>query len=231
MKQGEHVEQLSRVLAGNPYPGRGVVWARTLDGTLCGGYFLTGRSAASQDRELRFLDGDLVVAATLGPGGDPLRHYVCARECGSWLVYGNGEQVAAVAGRLEAGLDPQAALAGLSYEPDPPIFTPRITVVADRLTERVWFGAARHSRGDRTAADVLTLALGELLPGEAVLMTTYRSDGHHIVTAEPYAEARTEAVGPEDLLAEVWGALGPELRVAAAAFIPGGLAGASLHQR
>lgn len=37
--------------------------------------------------------------------------------------------------------------------------------------------------------------------------------------------------GRADLLAEVWGALAPELRVAAATFTPGALADASLHHR
>jgi IMP cyclohydrolase len=225
------VEQIGQVLAGNPYPGRGVVWARTGDGELHGGYFLTGRTAASQARELRLGEGELVVAATQGPGDDPLRHYVGARECGDRLVYGNGEQVVAVCERLERGVGPQQALAGLSYEPDPPIFTPRITVVADRRTGCAWFGAARRSAGRREAADVLTLAVPELAPGEAVLMTTYRSDGRTVVTAEPYAEADTRAVGRDGLLAEIWDGLDPGLRVAAAVFEPGALAQAAIRQR
>ncbi|THJ69082.1 IMP cyclohydrolase [Candidatus Frankia alpina] len=97
------IAPLRQVLAGNRYPGRGVLWARTLDGALHGGYFLTGRSAASQARRLMRRDAELIVAATGAAAHDPLRHYVAARERGGWLVFGNGEQVAAVADRLEAG--------------------------------------------------------------------------------------------------------------------------------
>ena len=147
------MDGLYRVLAGNRYPGRGVLWVRTRDGALRGGYFLTGRSAASRARVLRRGDGELIVAPTGESAHDPLRHYVAAREHGGWLVFGNGEQVTVVADRLAEGRTPTEALAGLEYEPDPPIFTPRITVAADLAPERgAWFGAARRSRGGRTAA-------------------------------------------------------------------------------
>ncbi|AUG80674.1 hypothetical protein CFP65_6001 [Kitasatospora sp. MMS16-BH015] len=223
------MDGLAQVLSGNRYPGRGVLWARTADGALHGGYFLTGRSAASRARELRLDGAGLTVSPTDETAHDPLRHYAAAREAGRWLVYGNGEQVAVVADRLEAGQGPGEALADLAYEPDPPIFTPRITVVADRAGELAWFGAARRSRGGRTATDLLTLAVRELAPGDAVLMTTYRSDGEQVATAEPYHETRTGAADGAQLLDEVWGALTPELRVAAAVFEPGKVTGAALR--
>jgi IMP cyclohydrolase len=223
------MEKVSQVLSGNPYPGRGVVWARTLGGELCGAYFLTGRSAASRGRTLRRGVGELVVSPTDATAHDPLRHYVAAREHGGWLVFGNGEQVATVADRLEEGRTPATALDGLEYEPDPPIFTPRITVVADLGSGRAWFGAARRSAGGRVAADVMTLVVRDLAPGDAVLMTTYRSDGKQVATGEPFVEARTEAGDREELTAEVWEALRPELRVAAAVFEAGRLADAAIR--
>ncbi|MEV0091949.1 IMP cyclohydrolase [Streptomyces sp. NPDC050738] len=228
------MDQLHEVVAGNPYPGRGVLWARTLGGALCGGYFLTGRSASSKARVLRRGEGELIVSPTGASVHDPLRHYVAARERGGWLVFGNGEQVAVVADRLLADQRPVDALDGLEYEPDPPICTPRITVVADVAADagagrEAWFGAARRSRGGRTTTDRMTLAVRDLEPGDVVLMTTYRSDGHVVATAEPYLEARTEAAGRDELLEELWSGLPPELRVAAAAFEPGRLADAVIR--
>jgi IMP cyclohydrolase len=224
------VDQVHEVVAGNRYPGRGVLWARTRGGALCGGYFLTGRSAASQARALRRGDGELIVSPTTESGHDPLRHYVAARERDGWLVFGNGGQVAVVSDRLQAGDAPAEALARLDYEPDPPIFTSRITVTADlRGSRGAWFGAARRSRGGRAAADVLTLAVRDLAPGDAVLMTTYRSDGDHVAAGEPFVEAGTEAADHEELLEELWGALTPQFRVAAAVFEPGRLAGAAIR--
>ncbi|WEV23764.1 hypothetical protein OYE22_00155 [Streptomyces sp. 71268] len=225
----EHVHE---AVAGNRYPGRGVVWARTLDGALCGGYFLTGRSAASRSRAVRRGDGELIVSPTGEFEHDPLRHYVAARERNGWLVFGNGEQVAVVSDRLRQRQSAVAALGGLEYEPDPPIFTPRITVVADLRSGRdAWLGAARRSRGARSTANVLTLAVRDLDPGDAVLMTTYRSDGHTVATGEPFLEVRTTAADRGQLLEELWGALTPELRVAAAVFEPGRLADATIRHQ
>ncbi|MER5640227.1 IMP cyclohydrolase [Kitasatospora sp. NPDC002227] len=223
------MESVREVLAGNRYPGRGVLWGRGLDGGVYGVYFLTGRSAASRARGLRLGGGELVVSPTDTTAHDPLRHYAAARQEGRWLTYGNGEQVAVVAERLRGGAEPGPALQGLEYEPDPPIFTPRITVVADRESGEAWFGAARRSRGGRESTDVLTLRVGELAPGDAVLMTTYRSDGETVATAEPYHEVAVTVRGKEELLAEVWGALTPELRVAIAVFESGKLADAVLR--
>lgn len=121
-------------------------------------------------------------------------------------------------------------MAGLEYEPDPPIFTPRITVAVDLGSgQDAWFGAARRSAGGRASADLLTLAVRGLEPGDAVLMTTYRSDGQQVTTGEPFREARTGAADPGELLEEVWTALAPEFRVAAAVFEPGQLAGAAIR--
>ncbi|MFF2022792.1 IMP cyclohydrolase [Streptomyces sp. NPDC058171] len=224
------MDQVHEVVAGNRYPGRGVLWARTLGGALCGGYFLTGRSTASKARAVRRGEGELIVSPTGESQHDPLRHYVAARERGGWLVFGNGEQVAVVSDRLQEAQSPVEALGGLEYEPDPPIFTPRITVVADlRSGREAWFGAARRSRSGRTAADVMTLAVRDLEPGDAVLMTTYRSDGHAVATGEPFHEVRTRAADRDELLEELWGALDPELRVAVAVFEPGRLADAAIR--
>jgi hypothetical protein len=76
---------------------------------------------------------------------------------------------------------------------------------------------------------VLTLAVRGLGPGDAVLMTTYRSDGQQVATGEPFLEARTGAVDPGELLKEVWAALDPEFRVAVAVFEPGRLADAAIR--
>ena len=85
-----------------------------------------------------------------------------------------------------ASLDPEAAREATDE---------LIRSLADRAScgsRDAWFGAARRSRG-RAAADGLTLAVRDLAPGDAVLMTTYRSDGDRVAAGEPFVEARTEA--------------------------------------
>lgn len=227
------MDSLKDVLEGNSYPGRGVLWCALGDGARVGAYFLTGRSAASRARTLRPAPGGelVVVAPSEAREHDSLRHYVAARQSGTWLAFGNGEQVSTVADRLDRGLAPLLALDGLDYEPDPPVFTPRLTVVAEGgESGRAWFGAARRSAGTRTTTDRLTLGVGGPAPGEGVLMTTYRSRGSAIATGDPFREVRTTARTRHDLLDELWSALPPHLRVAAAVFTPGDLPNADVRQ-
>lgn len=226
------LQTLRKIVQANRYPGRGVIWARTLDGVMCGGYFLTGRSPASRARVLRVSGTEILVGPTGQTAYDPLRHYVAATESGGWLVFGNGEQVVTVADRLQEGQPPATALDGLDYEPDPPIFTPRITVIVNLGSPKdAWFGAARRSSSGRSATNLLTVSVRDLAPGDVVLMTTYVSDGQHVVTGEPFLEASTKAADQHELLDELWQALDPQLRVAAATFTPGGLTRAALlHQ-
>lgn len=222
---------LSTYLSGNRYPGRGVLYARTLSGDNLGAYFLTGRSPASRNRTLHIIGDELVVGPSTETGHDPLRHYTAAETAGDWFVFGNGEQVSQVADRLREGAPAQLALGDLEYEPDPPIFTSRITALLSRDGGRTAvLGAARRSRGGRVPADVMTLTVRDLAPGDAVLLTTYDSDGETVGVAAPFVECTTAAADATELLDEVWSALTPELRIAAAVLDPRlGAGGAQLR--
>jgi hypothetical protein len=81
-------------------------------------------------------------------------------------------------------------------------------------------GAARPSRAARQTTNVMTLTVSSLEPGEAVLLTTYQSDGKTVSVGEPFEEATVKAVGGEELADEVWSALTPEFRVAAVVLDP-----------
>ncbi|MEV6479043.1 IMP cyclohydrolase [Streptomyces sp. NPDC051576] len=211
-------------LRDNPYPGRLILLARTMDGEPTAGYALTGRSAASRARRIESTpSGELAVVPVVpvgAEGHDALRHYIAATADERWTVYGNGEQVAEVAGRLAKGLAPGIALEGLSYEPDPPIHTPRITAVVDRVGRQAWLGAARRPEGGRESADTVVVALGELSPGQAVMLSTYRSDGDSVSTAPRHLDLNTSARDADALLTELWAALDPRFRVAAVTFAP-----------
>ncbi|PYC86577.1 hypothetical protein C7C46_05555 [Streptomyces tateyamensis] len=215
------MSDLTTLLSSNPYPGRGVLCARTRSGAVLGGYFLTGRSAASKDRALR-VDGDELLVGPVTPTGhDPLRHYAAAQCTADWLVFGNGEQVAQVTERLRSGASAAESLGGLEYEPDAPIRTSRITALLSRDGGRTAvLGAARPSTGGRLSTNVMTLAVQDLEPGEAVLLTTYRSDGRTVHVAAPFDETTVDATTGAELLDEIWSALNPGFRVAAVVLDP-----------
>ena len=123
--------------------------------------------------------------------------------------------------RIESGLHPTQAFLPVVYEPDPPLLTPRITTVVNRddLT-RLFFSTARKPEGPRAAAEVSSLLVQELAPGEAVWTTTYRSDGATFEQTPNPAFATTGAANREEVLEAVWQSLDPRYRVAVAAFDP-----------
>ncbi|MFI7400686.1 IMP cyclohydrolase [Streptomyces sp. NPDC049541] len=220
---------LHDLLSANPYPGRGVLCARTRSGAVLGGYFLTGRSPASRERALRLIDDDLVVGPLIPKVRDPLRHYAAATTTRDWLVLGNGEQVSQAAERLRAGASPTEAVSGFEYEPDPPIRTSRLTALISRDGGRTTvFGAARPSRAARPTSNVMTLAVQDLQPGEAVLLTTYDSDGEQVLVAAPFTEVTVDAGNGPGLLDEIWWALDERFRIAAAVVDPVRGAGSAL---
>ncbi|WP_031519711.1 hypothetical protein [Streptomyces sp. NRRL F-5123] len=51
-----------------------------------------------------------------------------------------------------------------------------------------------------------------------------------VATGGPFTQIRTTAGDRTELLDDIWSALTPELRVAAATFAPNGLAGAEIRQ-
>ena len=211
------VSLLGLVLAENSYPGRGIICARTGDGNVVGGYFVTGRSEASREREIRSTStGELIVAAKGETGFDPLRHYVAATTSPQWLVFGNGAQVSTVAERLGQGVQPSVALDDLENEPDDPIYTDRITAIMQRpLGQLAVMGAARRSLGARSTSNIITMTVRALEPGDAVLLTTYRSDGQVIEGGQPFIETSCAARNSAELLDEIWASLNPDYRVAA----------------
>jgi hypothetical protein len=61
-------------------------------------------------------------------------------------------------------------------------------------------------------------------------MTTYHSNGQEIATGAAFTEIRTTAEPRSALLDELWSALPPHLRIAAAVFTPEDLASSSIRQ-
>jgi IMP cyclohydrolase len=214
---------VSEILQSRPYPGRGVLAARTATGERCLVYFLTGRSPASREREIVVLaDGDVAVRSTGdGQPADALRHYVAAAQRDGVVVVGNGSQVVPLAEALARGADPLDAWSAHSYEPDEPIYTPRIW--ASTTTDPdgpVLLGYA--TRSARAAGDVdrVIWAPGRLAAGDGTLMSTYDGSAANVRTARVPEDVSTAAASLDELLTEVWSALDPDLRVAALALSP-----------
>ena len=215
---------ITDALQSRPYPGRGLIVARTAGGSRCIIYFLTGRSAGSRERRLATLQNGDVAVQGLEPGGqfDPLRHYVAAAQRGAWIVVGNGAQVTPVAEALAGGADALSAWRPHSYEPDGPIFTPRLWVATQAATNESLLGFSLRADRGGDEADRVIWALDALAPGAGVLLSTYDGTAEQVHNTRVPVDVWTRSETGSALLDEVFGALHPELRVAAFALDPDG---------
>jgi IMP cyclohydrolase len=117
------------------YPGRLIVIGASAAGPDVIVYAITGRSPSSQARRLVHRDGGVWVQptdeATLKQGHVDLLVYPAILIGPNGIAVSNGKQTADIRDRLKPGLAPVAALAealvGWDFEPDAPIFTPRIS--------------------------------------------------------------------------------------------------------
>lgn len=202
---------------GVEYPGRGLAIGRDVDGVPFFSYWLTGRSAASQARELVVREREIIVRDTSGGPADDLRHYTAAIRGDDWVIVGNGTQVGELAAARTRQPDLQIALRELTYEPDPPIRTPRITAGATLtsagLTDVV-IGAARPYDGAPELTEHPSLYAARIAPGTALTTTTYAGTADNVVV-NGHPEVTAIALPWSAITDNLWQSLPPSLRVAA----------------
>jgi IMP cyclohydrolase len=130
------MDSMRTKLASLEYPGRLIVIGAAPDGGRAVIiYAITGRSPSSQARRLVLRDGGIWVEptdeATLKQGHVDLLVYPAVLFSRAGLAVSNGKQTTDVRDRLAPGAGPvpalAAALASWDFEPDAPIFTPRIS--------------------------------------------------------------------------------------------------------
>ena len=126
-------KNIYKYLAGNDYPGRGIVLGKSPDGQKAFvAYWIMGRSANSRNRVFEPIDGGIrTVAADPAKLEDPhLIIYNAVLTLRETTVVTNGDQTDTIArfmnGNLFPGYSFEAALATRTYEDDAPNFTPRI---------------------------------------------------------------------------------------------------------
>jgi len=210
------VATLVDLVGGCEYPGRGVAIGRDSDGVPFAAYWLTGRSAASQQRELVVSEYEIVVQDVRGAATDELRHYTPAIRDEEWVIVGNGTHVSELAGTHADCVDLQVALRNLDYEPDPPIRTPRIfagaVIEGPELLDLV-VGSARSYSADQVQHPSLFLRRSE--EATAGVVTTYRGSAAEVVT-DGYPVVVSVDAEWETLPDLLWDRLDPALRVALA---------------
>ena len=122
-------------LAGNSYPGRGIVIGQSADGKQAVvAYFIMGRSVNSRNRVFaEEPDGIRTEAADPAKMEDPsLIIYHPVRQMGRGLIITNGDQTDTIYDFLKEGKTFEEALRTRTFEPDGPNYTPRISGIVER---------------------------------------------------------------------------------------------------
>lgn len=122
-------------LAGNSYPGRGIVIGQSADGKQAVvAYFIMGRSVNSRNRVfVEEPDGIRTEAADPAKLSDPsLVIYAPVRVLGEDTIVTNGDQTDTIYDFLKEGKTFEEALRTRTFEPDGPNYTPRISGIVER---------------------------------------------------------------------------------------------------
>ena len=121
---------INKELAQNSYPGRGIVIGKSEDGSKAVvAYFIMGRSVNSRNRVFE-LSGEDMRTKAFDPAllSDPsLVIYFPVRMCKDGMIVTNGDQTDTIYEYLNAGKTFEDALRTRTFEPDPPLFTPRVS--------------------------------------------------------------------------------------------------------
>lgn len=173
-----------KALEANPYPGRGFVVGRDINGQLVMIYWLMGRKEGSRSRVFREEAGRVFTEAT-----DPskithpelvlynaMMEYPAAR---IWVV-SNGRQTDYVIVQMAHGKNLDSAMREWDYEPDSPNYTPRITAVVHTQPEAEYvleMSIVKKSPwGEESDRQIFQFSRIE--SGFGYCLTTYSGDGN-----------------------------------------------------
>ena len=224
-------------LSAMAYPGRVVIIGREPgNGRVIVIYAITGRSPSSQARMLEWGDDGVWVRPTdedvLRKGNIDLLVYPAVLHFDGGIAVSNGKQTAAIRRGLEAGRGGAAAvlataLASWDYEPDAPIFTPRISGCVLPGPE----AALSLIKRGRDGASLKRYYDVPLKPGRGKLLSTYdgvNRDPLQSFVGDPL-DVEIESGDPGRLAKSVYEAMAPadptkDFRVGVACIAAGDIA-------
>jgi hypothetical protein len=202
---------LGEELRGNAYPGRGIVIGATPDGKNAAiAYFIMGRSENSRNRVfVKTADGIRTEAFDASKMADPsLVIYNAVRTLGDKTIVTNGDQTDTIYAGLDSQKTFEESLQTRTFEPDPPIFTPRISGVVRLREDEHSFNYAlsilKSADGNPDSCRRFLFTYKPAVPGEGHFIHTYAADGNPPLSFS--GEPKTVAI-PDDIdtfTAEIW---------------------------
>lgn len=213
---GYSIKSMKEALAGNAYPGRGIVIGKSADGKRAVfAYFIMGRSANSRNRIFTEYGDELRTEPfDASKVEDPsLIIYSPVKVVGKKIIVTNGDQTDTIEASLKAGKCFRHALKSRAFEPDAPNFTPRISGVLDLEGKFNYSMSILKSADEKGSACNRYTFDFEPLDGIGHFIHTYVTDGNPL----PTFEGEPERVRiPDDLRAfadEIWNNLDKDNKI------------------
>ena len=175
-------------LAGNSYPGRGIVIGQSADGKQAViAYFIMGRSENSRNRVF-VEEGAGIRTQAFDPAklSDPsLVIYAPVRVLGEATIVTNGDQTDTIYDFLKKGKTFEEALRTRTFEPDGPNYTPRISGIVERRQGSFSYKLSilKSCGGDPDFAQRFFFEYAPK-PGLGHFIHTYKQDGDPIPSYE-----------------------------------------------
>ena len=180
------IQDLGAVLRANTYPGRGIVLGKSADGQKAViAYFIMGRSENSRNRIFVEEDGGLRTEA-FDPAKlkDPsLVIYWPVRKFGTATIVTNGDQTDTVYEFLAAEKTFEEALRMRTFEPDPPILTPRISGLVHK-DGSYRLSILKSANGNADSTQRFFYEYPQPVAGEGHFIHTYLGDGDPVLSFE-----------------------------------------------
>lgn len=191
---GKTVETNLDALRDSRYPGRGIVIGRTPDARhFVQVYWIMGRSPGSRNRvfvaeeqtvRTRAFDESALENPTLVV-------YRPVRVLGARHIVSNGDHTDTIVDAIQEGGTFESALNTRTFEPDPPILTPRIAGIVDLEDTGAAYRIAilKAIAGSGGSASRQYFSYETAVPGTGHCITTYMDDGDPppSFSGEPYA--------------------------------------------
>ena len=211
------INDISALITGNPYVGRGILIGKTPDGTQAvTAYFIMGRSDNSRNRVFVERDG-VLFTEPFDPGKvkDPsLIIYAALRQYENKLIVTNGDQTDTVYDGLQCGKSFSESLSSRAFEPDGPNFTPRISGMLTFGEGDFTYEMSILKSIDPEGSDCARYTFS--YPAKAGLghfIHTYVTDGNPLPTFQGEPERVKTADDIDEFSEKLWNALDENNRI------------------
>ena len=209
---------LAGELAGNAYPGRGIVIGKSADEKYAVmAYFIMGRSSNSRNRVF-VEDGEGIRTQAFDTSKleDPsLIIYAPVRVLGNKTIVTNGDQTDTIYELMDKQQTFEQALRTRTFEPDGPNYTPRISGILhiENGGYNYAMSILKSDQGDSSSCNRFTFAYENPKAGEGRFIHTYMGDGNPLPSFEGEPKL-VEIAGDIDSFAKnVWENLNEENKV------------------